>query len=128
MPLRLRNTESIPTSEVELVEVVGLKIPKYPYLLNGENAEVMGFEEAQERGELGSVQYFLKLFCMFTHYRLPRRERVTYEQLTKRRLHPDDLAEIMAAVTELLGAVKGPEPDEGEAGEKKAEESASSSS
>ena len=114
MPIVLKNRGGLPKGDAETVDVLGLSIPITTDLPFGGQVELMDLQAAFEAEKVGQVEFLMRTFCLFT-WRLPKRERVTYEWLSRQQLDADEVTEITAATLQLLNGLKGNEDeDEGE--------------
>lgn len=109
MPLKLRNSAALAPKTAETVEAVGIVIPVYPYLTT---AEKLTF--AAQADDPQSPLFVLRAFSIFTQWRCPPEDHVTFEQLAGANLEKDEIAAIAQAVSRLFAATRENEP-EGEA-------------
>lgn len=103
MPLKLRNATIIqaPTDDNDVVEVLGLKIPRRGKLPYGGQTLLMEASLLFTASTIREYQFFNMAFCAFT-WRLPKRERVDHEWLIEQTLTVEESTEIIRAVNELL--------------------------
>lgn len=113
MPIKLRNANLLPPTDVETIEVLGLHIPMTGDLPFGAQVEWFDLAAAQEEGRVGGMEFMMRAFCLFTR-RLPKREWVKYEDLASKHLHPDDVAELFQGIAALMNALKPETPDDGD--------------
>lgn len=110
MPLVLKNAAALAPKTSETVEAVGIVIPVYPHLTT---AEKLTFFAAQT-DDPQSPLFVLRAFSIFTQWRCPPEDHVTFEQLAGANLEQDEIAAIATAVSRLFEATRENEP-EGEA-------------
>lgn len=112
MPVTFKDTSKLTkTSDaVDHVEVkldlspiaLDLSIPKLPSLPFGLMTEMFVLQSQRTNEEIGQAEYFLKLFCLFTH-RLPANERVDFSAL--KNLQFPDGVEGMQEQMQLVNAL-----------------------
>lgn len=105
MPIVLKNRGALPTEPTETVEVLGLSIPVTDSLPFGGQVELMDLQNAFEAGEVGKVEFLMRVFCLFT-WRLPKHEHVRYEWLSRQTLEVDEVKELMDGTLHLLNGFK----------------------
>lgn len=117
MPIKLKNTTSIPNREYDTVKVLGLEIPLTDSLPFGAQVEMIDLQQRHEAGEFGQFEFLMRLFCMFTR-RLPKSEWVRYDWLAQQALEPLEMTELMEGTLALLNNMRAatPDADEGEGG------------
>ena len=101
MPMKLRERAIIPAHELKTVHVLGLDIPVEGDMPLGANVELMDLGDAYNEGKVGKWEFTLRSFCFLTR-RLPKRDWITYEQASELIRHPEDQAEVLKAVNELV--------------------------
>ena len=109
MPLVLKNAAALAPKASETVEAVGIVIPVYPHLTT---AEKLTFASLTD--DPTSPLFVLRAFSIFTQWRCPPEDHVTFEQLAGANLEQDEIAAIATAVSRLFEATRENEP-EGEA-------------
>lgn len=104
MSIKLREVEKLPTTDSEVVTILGLDIPVKGSLPLGAQVKWTDLLSKYENNEIGAVEFMLESFCLYT-WRLPQHERVKYSWLSQQNLHPDDISELMAGVAKLQQAM-----------------------
>lgn len=120
MPLKLRNSAALAPKTSETVEAVGVIIPVLPYLTT---AEKLTF--AAQTDDPQSPLFVLRAFSIFTQWRCPPEDHVTFEQLAGANLEQDEIAAIAQAVSRLFAATRENknEPEGGAEGKAKGKKS-----
>ena len=112
MPIKLKHQNVIPRRDYDTVSILGLEVPLTKELPFGAQVELLDLRTRHEQNEFGQVEYFLRIFCVFTS-RLPKSERVRYEWLASQKLEPEEATDLMNGTLALL--THHQEADEGEA-------------
>lgn len=116
MPIKLKNANVLPRTDVETVAILGLNIPLAGDLPFGAQVEWFDLVQAREEGKVGVAEFMMRALCLFTR-RLPKREWVSYDWLAQQRLETDEMTELFEGIARLMEGLK-PETVEGdEAGE-----------
>lgn len=106
MPLKLKNAASLSPRALEDVEAVGITIPVFPYL---QTAEKLTFAQFGE--DANSPIFLLRAFSIFSRWRCPPADQVSFETLAAANLESDELSAIGEAVRRLFAAAREDEPE-----------------
>jgi hypothetical protein len=115
MGLTLKNRASLAAPEGgESVVICGARFPKLDRFLAGEYVELIEMNLVGKEA-LGPDD-LLRIFSVFTRYRLPEGEGMTFEELMATPVDAEELKEISDRTQELVAAIVDARPAEGNEG------------
>lgn len=101
MPIKLRDRDALPIRDRKTVHALGLDIPLTGDIPLGAQVEMMDLQADLAEKKIGKWEFTLRAFCLLTR-RMPKRDWITYDQVSEEIRHPEDQAEVLQAVNKLI--------------------------